>query len=147
MDESSGYPTGYLLTKIAQATTAQFTERLASLGIRPKHYGLLFALSSTPPGSQTELGRTLGLVPSAIVTMIDDLERRGAVSRAADPTSRRRFVVELTPAGRDLLARASKLGAAVDDEMLAALSPEGRAALQKLLEEVVFGRESIAARR
>lgn len=97
--------TGDLLTKIGQLTTARCADRLAELGLRPKHFGLLPAIRSTPPGSQSELGQAMRLVPSAIVTMLDDLEKRGAVVRTADPRSRRRFIVELTAHGTELLEK------------------------------------------
>ena len=126
-------PSGYLLTKIAQESAARFAERIAALDIRPKHYGLLTVVAANPSASQQQLGRLLGLVPSAIVTMIDDLEARSAVVRDHDPTNRRQFAINITPTGRALLAEATALGAQVDDEVLGGLSDSARSALHMSL--------------
>ncbi|GGF21589.1 MarR family winged helix-turn-helix transcriptional regulator [Subtercola lobariae] len=145
MDPSTHYASGYLLTKIGQLTSARFAERLETLGIRPKHFGLLLAVNSMPPGPQTALGQALGVVPSAIVTMLDDLEERNAVARVADPTSRRSFVIELTAVGRELLNDAARLGDEVDAELLGSLDMDARAALQRTLERVATQNGLIAA--
>lgn len=137
--DEPGHPTGYLLTKVAQATTARFARALAELGLRPKHYGLLAAVATAPGASQQQLGRMVGVVPSAIVTMVDDLQELGALERAADPASRRQFAIGITASGRDLLERATRLGAAVDDEVLAGLSPTERARLTRTLAAVAAG--------
>lgn len=137
MDPSSEPATGYLITKLGQAITARFTERLRGLDIRPRHFGLLVALANSPAGSQKDLGRVIGIVPSAIVLILDDLEARGAVARVIDPGNRRRFVVELTTAGRALLADASRIGAEVDDEILGALTPDERRSLHESLGRIV----------
>lgn len=133
MDASSGLPTGYLLTKLGQLTTAAFADRIEILGIRPKHYGLLVAIAMTPAGSQTDLGRAIGVVPSAIVSMLDDLETRGAVARVTDPLNRRRFVIELTESGKILLERARRMGDEVDAQLLKGLSPDQLAELHGAL--------------
>jgi DNA-binding MarR family transcriptional regulator len=138
MTSSTPLATGYLLTKLGQLTTARFADRLAELDLRPKHFGLLLAIRSTPPGSQSELGQTMGLVPSAIVTILDDLEKRGAVVRTADPHSRRRFIVELTARGTELLNTAARRGDEVDAEILAFLSDRERAGLHRTLEKLAL---------
>lgn len=126
-------PAGYLLTKIAQVSAGRFAERIAGLHIRPKHYGLLAVTAAVPGSSQQQLGRLLGLVPSAIVTMIDDLEALGAVVRTTDPGSRRQFAIEITPAGSLLLTQATELGAEVDDEIFGQLTAHDRTQFSSLL--------------
>jgi hypothetical protein len=83
---------GFLLSKIGKAATERFAEKIAPLGLRPKHCGVL-ALS---PLSQQELARILDLVPSAIVTIVDELKALNAVERVEDPSDRRRYTIELT---------------------------------------------------
>ena len=126
-------PAGYLLTKIAQVSVGRFAQRIAGLHIRPKHYGLLAVTAAAPGSSQQQLGRLLGLVPSAIVTMIDDLESLGAVVRTSDPGSRRQFAIEITAAGSSLLTQATELGAEVDDEILGHLTSHDRRMFSSLL--------------
>lgn len=125
--------TGFLLSKVGQAMTADFAGRVAPLGLRPRHVGLLVAVDAAPDASQREIGEALGLVPSAIVPMVDDLEKLGALHRVVDPANRRRHTLELTPAGRTLLAQAVALAAEQDDEFLAGLDATQREALHTTL--------------
>ena len=126
---------GFLLSKVGQLATARFALRLAPLKIRPRHCGLLVA-AAHGPASQEELSRVLGLVPSAIVGMVDDLEALSAVRRISDPKNRRRYTIELTKRGHALLAQCSELAHEVDGEILNALSSAQRASLTSLLKTV-----------
>ena len=125
--------TAFLLSKVGQAMTADFAERVAPLGLRPRHVGLLVAVDAAPDASQREIGETLGLVPSAIVPMVDVLEKLGAVRRVVDPANRRRHTLALTPVGRTLLDQAVAHAVAQDDDVLAGLDAGLRAALHTAL--------------
>jgi MarR family transcriptional regulator for hemolysin len=46
----------------------------------------------------------MGLDPSALVRIIDLLEKKGLVSRGIDPNDRRRNPIQITQKGRELLA-------------------------------------------
>jgi DNA-binding MarR family transcriptional regulator len=61
------------------------------------------------------------------------LERGGLVSRGPDPADSRRNRLEITAAGRTLLAQLESSFRAMQDELLASLSPEDRAELGRLL--------------
>jgi DNA-binding MarR family transcriptional regulator len=54
----------------------------------------LSLLSSAGPQTATAIARHTRLTPAAITAMVDRLERRGYVRRAADPTDRRKVLVE-----------------------------------------------------
>lgn len=123
METSTLHSAGYLLTKIGQVTTARFADLLAPLGIRPKHFGLLAAIATLPPSTQQELARALGLVASAIVEIIDDLEALAAVRRVPRPLDRRSYQIEITPAGSRLLEKALAAGDEVDRLLLDGLAP------------------------
>ncbi|MCX4138644.1 MULTISPECIES: MarR family winged helix-turn-helix transcriptional regulator [Paraburkholderia] len=127
---------GYMLSKLGQAVTEQFAQRLRSIGIRPKHCGLLAAIRSMPMTSQLALGQALNLVPSAIVTMIDDLEALGAINRIADETDRRRYAIELTEKGAAMLQQATAIAQQVDDAILDSLGKTERDTLHQLLRKL-----------
>jgi DNA-binding MarR family transcriptional regulator len=136
MSQSRGHLTesyGYLLSKLGQAATDEFAQRLKATGLRPKHCGLLFAISSMPASSQTAIAQRLQLVPSAVVSMIDDLEALNAIRRVPDEFDRRRYVVELTAAGNALLTKATAIAAQLDDSITGALTHEERNTLHRLL--------------
>ncbi|BDZ41761.1 hypothetical protein GCM10025865_10600 [Paraoerskovia sediminicola] len=141
--DEQGAPLGYLVTKVGRATTSRFTEALADLDIRPKHYGLLAAVAQGPADDQQAIGRALNVVPSAVVAMIDDLEALGAVERHPSAADRRRTEVSITDDGRALLAAATERGRAVDDEILAALDAGERAALHAVLGRVITALDQV----
>ena len=127
---------GYMLSKLGQAVSEEFAGRLRSIGLRPKHCGLLAAVRHLPMASQLALGQALNLVPSAIVTMIDDLEALGAINRVEDETDRRRYAIELTEKGAALLQQATAIAQQVDDAILDPLRKNERETLRQLLKKL-----------
>jgi DNA-binding MarR family transcriptional regulator len=112
-------------------------ERLAGHELRKQHYGVLASLADRGPASQGPLADRLCLDRSDLVTFLDELEARGLVERTADPTDRRRKIVELTPAGERLLAGLDELVFAADEELLAGLSADERTTLVRLLQRIL----------
>ncbi len=110
----------FLLGKLGRLATQGFADRLAPLGLRPRHCGVLESLRGGPL-AQLTLARALGVAPSVVVDMVDELEALDAVRRVRDTTDRRRQLVELTPEGRALSQRAAHLSHETDAALLAAL--------------------------
>ncbi len=75
----------------------------------------------------------LSLDPSNVVGLLNELEERGLITRRRDPTDRRRHIVDLSPTGEAAIADAYIRLRLVEDDLLAALSPEERATLFHLL--------------
>jgi DNA-binding MarR family transcriptional regulator len=117
-------PVTLLVGMIARATAPRFAQRIADLGIMPRHVALLAAVTAQKTPSQAELGARLGLVPSAVVAIVDDLEARGAVVRTQDSRDRRRSIVAVTDEGRRLLAEAVRRGHELDAELFEQLPAE-----------------------
>jgi len=131
---------GYLLTKLGQTAFDAFTLKLAPLGLRPKHCGTLAVLESLRQPTQQSLGQVLGVVPSAIVGILDDLEELAAISRTPDSDDRRKFRIELTATGKSLLRDATQIANELDAELLVQLSTTERELLQQLLQKTgLFG--------
>jgi DNA-binding MarR family transcriptional regulator len=55
--------------------------------------------------------------PSTLTGVLDRLERRGLVERAANPADRRSVLVRLTPAGRTPAARVAAAFGAFEDRL------------------------------
>jgi DNA-binding MarR family transcriptional regulator len=113
-------------------------ERMHATGVPSRSfYSLLAALAETGPTSQADLGRRTGLDRSDVTAAVTDLEDRGCLERTPDPADRRRNLVRITESGEEFL---SKMDAEVDsaqEELLAPLSPEERAALLDMLARLV----------
>jgi DNA-binding MarR family transcriptional regulator len=53
--------------------------------------------------SPSELGERLIVTRATVTGLVDSLERRGFVRRSTNPVDRRSFLIEITPAGIDVL--------------------------------------------
>jgi DNA-binding MarR family transcriptional regulator len=66
---------------------------------------VLGVLRDGGPMSPSALSERLIVTRATVTGVIDSLERRGFVRRSAHPSDRRSLVVEITPAGLDVLQR------------------------------------------
>jgi MarR family transcriptional regulator, lower aerobic nicotinate degradation pathway regulator len=126
----------WLLGRAARQAERLTQRRLFEVGMRRGFYGVLATLEEFGPGAQAEIGRRLGIDPSDMVAIINDLEREGYVSRERDPEDRRRNSVTITDAGAGALVWFDTAIAAAQDEMLSGLDPGERDQLIGLLERI-----------
>jgi MarR family transcriptional regulator, lower aerobic nicotinate degradation pathway regulator len=133
---------GLLLRQAHRRAARAFTAALQPLGIDGKHVGVLIALARTGPGSQRELIERTGSDKSAMVRILDELERRGFARRKPAERDRRAHLVELTPQGRELLISAQQIADEVAGALLACLAPDEQAALRELLRRFATASES-----
>jgi DNA-binding MarR family transcriptional regulator len=129
--------TGYLLGRATDLSRDYFEMLVKPLGIGRRHFGVLAALGEEKPLSQVEMGDRLSIDRNTMVLLLDDLEKKGLVTRRRDPSDRRAHLVTLTDAGRDVLAQATAAARRTNDEVFAPLSPEDRALLHSLLSRLV----------
>ncbi len=130
---------GFLISQLGFYAAARCAERLAPLGLHPRHFGLLTHLSRRDGQSQQELAAKMGVHRNSMVGLIDDLQERGLVERRRHPTDRRAHAVHLTETARRLLAKAQHEADAHDAELLARLDNDERTRLVELLQRVAEG--------
>ena len=106
-----------LMVKLGTEIVAAAEDQLVAMGLSGRQYSVLAVLSSDAPPSQQDLAGLCGLLPAQIVPVIDEMERRGLVTRQRSETDRRRSVVNLTDKGREALAEADALGRRLVDEL------------------------------
>ncbi len=75
----------------------------------------------------------MGIDPSAMVKLIDELEGAGLAKRRRRPGDRRAWEVSITSKGRRTLERARRFVSQVEDEVLGGLTAADRRQLLKLL--------------
>lgn len=126
----------YLIGVVGSVLAQRFADRVAPLGMKPKHIGLLTALASGEAASQLEVAETLRVVPSLVVRLADHLESAGAIERTRDPLDRRRQTLRLTPHGRALLAECSVMAGEMEAEYLAGVRAADKAVLRNALRTV-----------
>jgi DNA-binding MarR family transcriptional regulator len=95
--------------RMAQAAAFQAFSRLAKeIGTRPGRFATLMLIGRNPGISQTGLSRANGRDKSSLTPVLNDLARRGLVSRRRTRTDARTYRLSLTPAGRRLLAELTR---------------------------------------
>jgi DNA-binding MarR family transcriptional regulator len=130
---------GFLLARAGGRAIRELNRALEPYRLRSRHYTVL-ALAAEHDGlPQRELGEVLAVDPSAIVALVDDLERARLVRRQLRDGDRRTRLVVVTGEGKCLLEEARALAARVHDDLLAPLSEQEREDLMGLLRRVAFG--------
>src|SRR3979490_553506 len=94
-------PAAFLIAQLGAYASAQFAKRLEPLGFTPAHAGILRIIATAPGLSQQELAAKLGMYPSRLVAVIDDLEKRGLIERQPSNTDRRLYALHLTKSGKE----------------------------------------------
>ncbi|HWD07106.1 MAG TPA: MarR family winged helix-turn-helix transcriptional regulator [Amycolatopsis sp.] len=126
---------GALLDHLSRRLRTRSETVLTPLGLRPRHLLTLTVLRDHGTSTQQALASTLGIDSTNLVGLLNDLEADNLVERRRSPEDRRRHVVELTDVGAKKLAKAEFALAAVEDEVLTALTSEQREELYSLLQQ------------
>jgi len=124
---------GQLFFRLWRATHVRFAEALESLGLTTALFALLNVLGTREGAIQQEIGAAMGIDPSTMVSLIDQLESAGLAKRRPRATDRRAREVAISPKGRRVLAQARQLAMQVEDEVLRGLSNAERRQLLALL--------------
>ena len=82
-----------------------FAAQLNGLGLGFSQLAALYAIDGTQTLTVADLAEQVGRSPSATSRLVTELERRGLVERREEVADRRQRNLDITPAGRSLLAR------------------------------------------
>jgi DNA-binding MarR family transcriptional regulator len=124
---------GQLFFRLWRASHERTSRALATIGLTPALFALLNVLGAREGAIQQQLSSDMGVDPSSMVTLIDELEAAALAERRRRPGDRRAWEVAITAKGRRALERARRLAAQVEDEVLGGLSVADRRELLKLL--------------
>jgi MarR family transcriptional regulator, lower aerobic nicotinate degradation pathway regulator len=124
---------GQLFFRLWRASHTRVAEALDSIGLTPALFGVLNVLGARDGAIQQELGSAMGIDPSTMVSLIDQLESAGLARRRPHPDDRRARQVSITPKGRRLLQRARDVAFEAEDEVLGGLTSAERRELLMLL--------------
>src|SRR5262245_47977730 len=123
----------FLLAQIGAHAAARFAERLDPLGVTPAHAGSLRVIAASGGSSQQEVAERLGMAPSRLVALVDELQDRGLVQRLDNPRDRRIYFLQITPQGSEVLQSIGRVARDHQDSLLSSLSAEERGVLSSLL--------------
>ena len=137
-DSTTGHP-GYLLKRAQAALHAAMAAALHEHGATLAQYAVLTALDEEPGLSNAELARRAFVTPQTMNQVLRELEQRHWVIRHAHPGHGRILQADLTHHGRQTLRACHQAADAVEERMLAKLSPAGRQQLATALRTCIEG--------
>ncbi len=124
---------GQLFFRLWRASHTQTAVALRSIGLTPALFAVLNYLRGRDGAIQQQIGSAMGIDPSTMVALIDQLESAGLAKRRPSATDRRAREITITPKGRRLLQRSRRMISETEDEVLAGLTAEERSELVSLL--------------
>jgi MarR family transcriptional regulator, lower aerobic nicotinate degradation pathway regulator len=128
---------GFMIRRAHQIAVALFLEESGDLGITTTQYGILFVLKHRPGIDQISLAKLLGLDRSTTGMVVTRLEKDGLIGRGVGATDRRRRSLQLTAAGRKMLARLARPAERAQAHLLSPLAPAERAQFLDMLDKVM----------
>ncbi|WP_158752305.1 MarR family winged helix-turn-helix transcriptional regulator [Acidobacterium sp. S8] len=123
---------GLLLSQLGTHAALSFGRKIAGFGISPPHLGMLRWIHANEGKNQRELASHLGMVPSRLVILLDELEAKGLVARARSLEDRRSQHLQLTRKGIQLLEKVERIATAHDEELGSSLTAAERETLIEL---------------
>ncbi|HXW79176.1 MAG TPA: MarR family winged helix-turn-helix transcriptional regulator [Acidimicrobiales bacterium] len=125
---------GQLFFRLWRASHTRTAEVLETVGLTTATFGVLNVLGARQGGAiQQQLSADMGIDPSAMVSLINELENASLAERRRRPGDRRAWEVTITSDGRRTLERAKHLATQVEGEVLGGLNATERSQLVSLL--------------
>lgn len=131
---------GYAASRAAITMRRVFARNFEPLDLKVVEFSILMLVAANPHVNQKQLGEALDISAPNMAVTLDRLVERGWVERVRSTKDRRAMHVHLTPNGVELVARAEKIAATMENPALRALSAAEKALLIELLMKVASGR-------
>ena len=130
-------PLSLLLARAGQLAGATLARAVGASGFKRRHGELLMHLASTATVTQQQLQELLGVDPSVLVGLLNDLEAEQLVARVRDTADRRRHIVTLTAQGEAHVREVCTAIEMVERELFRRLPAEDAEQLRRLLAALV----------
>jgi DNA-binding MarR family transcriptional regulator len=123
---------GLLLSQLGTHAALSFGRKIAGFGISPPHFGILRWINANEGKNQRELASHLGVVPSRLVVLLDELETKGLMARERSAQDRRNQQLQLTRKGSRVLEEVERIATAHDADLGSSLTALERETLIEL---------------
>ena len=130
---------GYAASRAAIEMRKVFARHMQPLDLKVVDYSILVLVARNPQVHQKDIGQALDISAPNLAITLDRLVARGWVQRVRSEQDRRAQHIRLTTEGRDLVDRAARIAATMEDPALHMLSAAERALLIELLLKVANG--------
>ena len=126
----------FLIAQVGSHSQSSFGRQVDPLGLRLAHVGVLKAIFRANGLTQRELGDVLGMFPSNLVRLIDELEEKDLVRRGRSTEDRRSYTLQLTEKGQGVALELITLTRAHQDRICTSLAPAECQELARLLQKI-----------
>ncbi|WP_326639806.1 MarR family winged helix-turn-helix transcriptional regulator [Streptosporangium sp. NBC_01755] len=127
----------WLFARLKQGLATAETAAVREHGMTLWGYTVLMAIVEAPARTQLALAQAVSVDKSKLVLILDELESAGLVRRRPDPADRRARIIEVTSEGSRALKAARGNIEAIEDRLLADLTPSARTALKSALQDLI----------
>jgi DNA-binding MarR family transcriptional regulator len=127
----------WLLHRAAQRMRHATGEKAEEHGLTLRDYIVLSALRNSPGLTQGDLGKSLGLDKTTLMSQLDRLEHRGLIVRHSNPRDRRLRIPVITDKGETQRATVADACAAVEDSALTGLHHDQIQAFRHILITII----------
>jgi DNA-binding MarR family transcriptional regulator len=127
---------GYATSRASIELKKVFARHLGPLDLKAVEFSILVLVAHNDEVNQRQIGQALDVSPPNMAVTLDRMVERGWVERVRSEKDRRAMIIHLTRKGRELVARAEKIAATMEEDALRRLSSAERALLLELLFKV-----------
>jgi DNA-binding MarR family transcriptional regulator len=127
----------FLLSQLGAHVSVTFGDRLEPFGLEKYHAGILNILASHAGITQQALADLLGMFPSRIVALLDEMAKMKLIERRKSASDRRTYALHLTKTGHETWNKIAKLTVVIQDDLCAALAKDERELLVSLLSRIM----------
>jgi DNA-binding MarR family transcriptional regulator len=132
---------GYWLRRVSNSVSGAFARKLEARGVMVADWVMLRELYSDPSLGPSQLAEMLGMTRGGVSKLVDRLVDKGLLTRSTSVGDKRAQILSLTDAGRALVPELAVLADCNDAEFFDHLSPDDRAAMERILKGVVDRRD------
>jgi DNA-binding MarR family transcriptional regulator len=136
---------GYAASRASIELKKTFQKHLGPLQLKAVEFSILVLVASNERVNQKQLCQSLEVSAPNMAITLDRMVERGWVARVRSTEDRRAQLINLTPAGRQVVQRAEKIAAVMEHDAISVLSEAERLLLIELLLKVARGRPHKAA--
>jgi DNA-binding MarR family transcriptional regulator len=124
------------LRRVQNQLSRDFHLRAKRWDLRAGMFSALEIIAANPGISQSDVCREVGQDKSVMVTLIDEMERRGWTVRERSATDRRRYRLSITDTGATVLGELVADMQSVESAGMAVLTPEELEITARALDKV-----------
>ncbi len=128
---------GYWLRYVSNHVSQAFARKVEMHGVTVAEWVLMRQLLNVDALAPSRLAERMCMTRGAVTKLADRLIAKSLLTRAADPEDGRAQTLALTSAGRALVPELAALADVNDAEFFDHLAPDDRAALLRILREIV----------